>query len=221
MKDRRVLLIDNHDSFTFNLVQGLRSLGASVDVRPNDLFAAEELAELAPSHVVVSPGPGRPENAGCTPAVVRALCTGPLAGSIPLLGVCLGHQAIVHVLGGRVVHAKTLMHGKRSSIYHDRRGVLDGLPNPFDAARYHSLVADEASLPECLRLNAYTSDGEVMGVRHRALPVEGVQFHPESVLTPHGERLLRNFLELEPRRAGSPTDSIPTTATSLSARSHA
>jgi anthranilate synthase/aminodeoxychorismate synthase-like glutamine amidotransferase len=216
MSARRVLLIDNHDSFTFNVVQALRALGAVVDVRENDRFDAGGLARIAPTHVVISPGPGRPERAGCTPAVVDALCTGPLAGGVALLGICLGHQAIVDRLGGRVVRARTPMHGKPSAVYHDRRGLLEGLPNPFAAGRYHSLCADEASLPDCLRVSAYTSDGEVMGVRHRTLPVEGLQFHPESVLTPCGTRLLRNFLELAVRAPS--TSSIPATPSS---RSHA
>src|SRR5690606_15648423 len=148
---------------------------------------------LAPTHVVVSPGPGRPEDAGGTLQVLAAALE-----RLPVLGVCLGHQAIAYLLGGRVVHAGRPVHGKPSQVYHDHRGVFEGLPNPFDAGRYHSLVVDSATLPPCLRVTAYTSEGEVMGIRHRELPVEGVQFHPESVMTPAGVELLRNFLATRP-----------------------
>jgi anthranilate synthase component 2 len=209
MATPQVLLIDNHDSFTFNVVQALRALGARVEVRTNDRFDPAELGTVPATHVVISPGPGRPERAGCTPAVVDALCSGPLAGAIPLLGICLGHQAIVHQLGGRIVRARSLMHGRLSAVHHDRRGVLEGLPSPFDAGRYHSLCADETALPDCLVVSAYTSAGEVMGVRHRELPVEGLQFHPESVLTRCGERLFRNFLEQTPRHDAA-REALPT-----------
>ncbi len=193
----RVLLIDNYDSFTYNLVQAFRVLGAEVVVRRNDEITVAAAVELSPSHVVVSPGPGRPETAGRTLPLLEALLP-----RVPILGVCLGHQAIGALLGGSVVRARKLMHGKTSPVYHDGRTLYEGLPNPFVAGRYHSLAVAEEGLPHELLVSAYTSDGEIMGVRHRSLPVEGVQFHPESVLTPEGGRLLRNFFDLgarEPR----------------------
>ncbi|RMG49283.1 MAG: aminodeoxychorismate/anthranilate synthase component II [Acidobacteria bacterium] len=188
-----MLLIDNYDSFTYNLVQALLVLGARVTVRRNDAIDVEGALALDPTHVVISPGPGRPEHAGVTPAVIEAFL-----GRRPLLGVCLGHQALAHVLGGRITRAQRLMHGKASPVYHDGRTLYQGLPNPFEAGRYHSLAVREEDLPADLAVTAYTSDGEVMGVRHKTFPAEGVQFHPESVLTPEGDRLLRNFLDLEP-----------------------
>jgi anthranilate synthase/aminodeoxychorismate synthase-like glutamine amidotransferase len=188
-----ILLIDNYDSFTFNLAQAFLAMGALVDVRRNDAIGAREARELAPTHLVISPGPGRPEDAGATLAILEALIP-----RMPVLGVCLGHQALAVVLGGRVVPAPRLVHGKSSPVYHDGRSLYAGLPNPFAAGRYHSLAVDDASLPETLAVCAFTSQGEVMGLRHRGLPVEGVQFHPESVLTPDGERLLANFIDEVP-----------------------
>ncbi len=189
---QHVLLIDNYDSFTYNLVQALAVLGAQVTVKRHDKITVEEAKALQPSHLMVSPGPGRPENAGVSIAVVSDMMK-----RVPVLGVCLGHQAIAHALGGRIEQAQTLMHGKASPVYHDGRTLFEGLPNPFTAGRYHSLAVAEQDLPEDLVVSAYTSDGEIMGIRHRILPTEGVQFHPESVLTPEGDRLLRNFLDLE------------------------
>jgi para-aminobenzoate synthetase component 2 len=192
----RVLVIDNYDSFTYNLVQALRVLGAAVEVRRNDEVTVTEAQELEPTHLVVSPGPGRPEDAGVSLAMLHAMLA-----RVPILGVCLGHQALGEVLGGRVVRAKQLMHGKASPVYHDGRTLYEGLPNPFPAGRYHSLAVAEEGLPDDVMVSAYTSEGEIMGLRHRSLPVEGVQFHPESVLTPEGNRLLRNFLDLDGREA--------------------
>jgi anthranilate synthase component II len=183
-----ILLIDNYDSFTYNLAHLFGELGAEVEVRRNDAIDADEAERLEPSHLVVSPGPGRPADAGATREIVRRL-----APRTPTLGVCLGHQAIVEVFGGEVGFAKTLVHGKASVINHDGRGLFDGVPQDFLAGRYHSLAA--ASIPDELEVSARCGDGEVMSVRHRELPVDGVQFHPESVLTPLGRDLARNFLE--------------------------
>jgi anthranilate synthase component 2 len=183
-----ILLIDNYDSFTYNLAHLFAELGAEVDVRRNDAIDADEAERLAPSHLVVSPGPGRPADAGATPEIVRRL-----APRTPTLGVCLGHQAIVEAFGGEVGPAKTLVHGKASVISHDGRGLFAGLPDDFLAGRYHSLAA--TSVPDELEVSAFCSEEEVMAVRHRTLPVNGVQFHPESVLTPIGPDLARNFLE--------------------------
>jgi anthranilate synthase/aminodeoxychorismate synthase-like glutamine amidotransferase len=182
-----VLLIDNYDSFTYNLAHLFGELGAEVVVRRNDEITIEEAEELAPTHVVISPGPGRPEAAGVSEEIVRAF-----AGRKPVLGVCLGHQAIVSVFGGVVGPARELVHGKATMVAHDGRGLFAGLPEDFLAGRYHSLAA--TSLPESLEVSATAVDGEVMAVRHRELPVDGVQFHPESVLTPVGRDLARNFL---------------------------
>jgi len=187
-----LLLVDNYDSFTWNLAQAFLAMGAHVDVRRNDAIGAREALDLAPTHLVISPGPGRPEGAGGTLAILEALLP-----RVPVLGVCLGHQALAVVLGGRVVAAPRVVHGKASPIYHDGRTVYAGLPNPFPAGRYHSLCVDDASLPAELSVCAFTSQGEVMGMRAGHLRAEGVQFHPESVLTPSGERLLSNFLEGE------------------------
>ncbi len=184
-----ILIVDNYDSFTFNLAQQLGELGATVEVVRNDAFRVEELADDLPDGVVISPGPGRPSDAGLSNEVVRTV-----AGHRPLLGVCLGHQCIGEVYGGEIVRAPELFHGKTSRIYHRREGVLEGLPVPFDATRYHSLVIDRDSMPQELKVTAETSDGLVMGLRHRELPVEGVQFHPESILTGVGMQLLGNFL---------------------------
>jgi anthranilate synthase component 2 len=185
-----LLMIDNYDSFTYNLVQYLGELGQDVRVCRNDEITLEGVAKLKPARIVISPGPCTPNEAGISVPLVKAL-----AGKVPILGVCLGHQAIGQAFGGRIVHAKTLMHGKTSAIRHDRRGVFAGLPDGFTATRYHSLVIERASLPAELEVSAWTDDGEIMGVRHRSAAVEGVQFHPESVLTEHGHPLLRNFLE--------------------------
>jgi anthranilate synthase/aminodeoxychorismate synthase-like glutamine amidotransferase len=190
--NRHVLLIDNYDSFSFNLVQALRLLGARVTVRRNDEAGVDEARDLGTTHLVVSPGPGRPEDAGLSMALIRDAL-----GRVPVLGVCLGHQALAAVLGGTVGPARALLHGKSSPVYHDARTLYQGLPSPFPAGRYHSLAVAEEGLPAELAISSYTSDGEIMGVRHRRFTAEGVQFHPESVLTPHGAQLLANFLELE------------------------
>ena len=191
-----VLMIDNYDSFTFNLVQYLGELGSEVRVFRNDELTVEAIEKLAPSHVVLSPGPCTPNEAGVTLATVARL-----AGRIPILGVCLGHQAIGQAFGGKVVRAKQVMHGKTSRIRHDGHGVFSRLDNDFVATRYHSLVVERASLPDCLEISAESEDGEIMGLRHRKLAVEGVQFHPEALLTEHGHQLLQNFLtENEPGR---------------------
>ncbi|HEV8375823.1 MAG TPA: aminodeoxychorismate/anthranilate synthase component II [Candidatus Polarisedimenticolia bacterium] len=186
----RVLVLDNYDSFTYNLVQYLGELGAEVEVFRNDVLPAEQLLARPWDRIVISPGPGVPSRAGITPALVREA-----AGSIPLLGVCLGHQAIGEAFGGRVVRAGAIFHGKTSEIHHDGRTLFRGIPSPFTATRYHSLVIDPGSLPDCLEVSARTEDGVIMGVRHRSLDVEGVQFHPESILTREGMQLLKNFLE--------------------------
>jgi anthranilate synthase component 2/para-aminobenzoate synthetase component 2 len=189
----RLLLVDNYDSFTYNLVQAFLVLGADVTVFRNDEITVDEALAFAPSHVCISPGPGRPEDAGVSLAMIAAF-----AERVPLLGVCLGHQSLVHHFGGRIVSADRLMHGKTSMVTHDGRTIFRGLPNPFQAGRYHSLAAEPASLPDVLEVTARSETGEIMGVRHRVLPLEGVQFHPESVLTPDGNRLLGQFLELVP-----------------------
>jgi anthranilate synthase/aminodeoxychorismate synthase-like glutamine amidotransferase len=183
-----ILLIDNYDSFTYNLAHLFGELGAEVTVRRNDAIDADEAERLAPSHLVLSPGPGRPGAAGASVEIVKRL-----APSVPTLGVCLGHQVIVEAFGGEIGQAKRLVHGKPSEISHDGRGLFEGLPQPFEAGRYHSLAATE--IPDCLAVTATCTDDEVMAVRHRELPVDGVQFHPESVLTPIGPELARNFLE--------------------------
>ena len=185
-----ILLIDNYDSFTYNLAQYFGELGADVRVERNDSVTLEDIERLAPSHLVVSPGPCTPDEAGVSLAAIARF-----AGRIPLLGVCLGHQAIGQAFGGKVVRAKQVMHGKVSSVRHDGRGVFSGLPEAFTATRYHSLVVDRDRWPDSLEVTATSGDGEVMGLRHRTLPVEGVQFHPEALLTEHGHDMLRNFLE--------------------------
>ena len=184
-----ILMIDNYDSFTWNLVQYLGELGATVRVVRNDEATVDELVAMRPERVVVSPGPCSPNEAG-----VSLQAIGRFAGRVPVLGVCLGHQAIGQSFGGRVVHAATLMHGKVAAIVHTGAGVFRDLPSPFDATRYHSLAISRDGLPACLEVTAWTADGEIMGLRHRTMPVEGVQFHPESILTEHGHDLLRNFL---------------------------
>ena len=182
-----ILLVDNYDSFTYNLAHLFGELGADVLVRRNDELSPDDAELLAPSHLVISPGPGRPEDAGETPAILRRL-----AARVPTLGVCLGHQAIVQSFGGEVGQARELVHGKATSVTHDGRGIFAGLPDGFQAGRYHSLAA--TSVPDVFEISATAADGEVMAVRHRELPLDGVQFHPESVLTPHGIDLIRNFL---------------------------
>jgi anthranilate synthase component 2 len=186
-------MIDNYDSFTYNLVQYFAELGADVVVRRNDEVTIEQIAEMNPQYLVISPGPCTPNEAGVSVAAIKAF-----AGKIPLLGVCLGHQSIGQAFGGKIIHAKTLMHGKTSPIYHHNNSVFTGLPNPFTATRYHSLVIERETLPDCLEVAAWTDDGEIMGVRHKTLAVHGVQFHPESILTEHGHDMLKNFLEGKP-----------------------
>jgi anthranilate synthase/aminodeoxychorismate synthase-like glutamine amidotransferase len=185
-----ILMIDNYDSFTYNLVQYLREMAADVRVFRNDALRVEDVAKLAPQAIVISPGPGRPEDAGICCDVIRAF-----SGRVPLLGVCLGHQAIGLTFGGKVVHARKLMHGKTSEITTDGQGVFDGVNRPITVMRYHSLAVEEASLPPSLLVTARAEDGEVMGIRHREHPTEGIQFHPESIMTPTGKKLLRNFLK--------------------------
>jgi anthranilate synthase component 2 len=185
-----LLMIDNYDSFTYNLVQYFGELGEDVRVVRNDEIDLAGVAALKPDHIVVSPGPCTPTEAGISVPLIQEF-----AGRIPLLGVCLGHQSIGQAFGGRIVHAKQLMHGKTSPIHHHNTSVFRGLPDPFTATRYHSLVIERESLPDCLEITAWTDDGEIMGVRHRTLPVEGVQFHPESILTEHGHAMLANFLK--------------------------
>ena len=185
-----LLMIDNYDSFTYNLVQYFGELGADVKVVRNDEIDLAEVARLKPERIVISPGPCTPNEAGVSVPLIKEF-----AGKVPLLGVCLGHQSIGQAFGGHIVRAKTLMHGKTSLVHHKDIGVFHGLPNPFTATRYHSLVIERETLPDCLEITAWTDDGEIMGVRHKTLAVEGVQFHPESILTEHGHDLLRNFLE--------------------------
>ena len=189
-----LLMIDNYDSFTFNIVQYLGELGADVRVYRNDEIDLQQIETLAPQHLVVSPGPCTPKEAGISVAAIRHF-----AGRLPILGVCLGHQSIGQAFGGRIVHAREVMHGKTSPVYHTDSGVFSGLDNPFRATRYHSLVIERATLPDCLEVTAWTErDGEmdeIMGVRHREFDIQGVQFHPESILTEHGHRLLKNFLD--------------------------
>ena len=185
-----LLMIDNYDSFTYNLVQYFGELGQEVRVFRNDAIAIADIARLAPQFLVISPGPCTPAQAGVSLNAIREF-----AGKIPLLGVCLGHQAIGEAFGGRVVHAKKLMHGKVSPVHHNDAGVFRGLPNPLTCTRYHSLAIERESLPGDLEITAWTEDGEIMGVRHKTLAVEGVQFHPESIMTEHGHDLLKNFLQ--------------------------
>lgn len=187
----RLLLIDNYDSFTYNLVQAFLVLGADVLVHRNDRITVEEAIALEPTHLCVSPGPGTPAESGVSMRMIETF-----AGKVPVLGVCLGHQALVEVFGGRVVRAARLMHGKTSPVLHDGRRLYEGLPNPFQAGRYHSLIAEREHLPAALEVTAWTAEGEIMGVRHRVLPVEGVQFHPESILTPDGPRVMARFLNI-------------------------
>jgi len=186
-----LLVIDNYDSFTYNLVQYFGELGADPVVKRNDAITPEEVEKLLPERIVISPGPGTPADAGVSMEVIRRL-----GKTTPILGVCLGHQCIAEVYGGKVVRADRLMHGKTSPIRHEASGVFAGLPNPFEATRYHSLIVEKASVPTCLRITADTAEGEIMGLQHREFPVHGVQFHPESILSREGKDLLRNFLTL-------------------------
>jgi anthranilate synthase/aminodeoxychorismate synthase-like glutamine amidotransferase len=186
-----LFMIDNYDSFTYNLFQYFRMLGTEVEVARNDGVSVEDIGRLRPSAIVISPGPCRPEDAGVSIAAIRRF-----SGQIPILGICLGHQAIAAAFGGEVIYAKRLMHGKVSTVNADGKSIYTGISNPFQAMRYHSLAVAPASLPECLEVTASSEDGEVMGIRHREHLTEGVQFHPESIMTPVGKRLLKNFLEL-------------------------
>jgi para-aminobenzoate synthetase component 2 len=187
----RILMIDNYDSFTYNLVQYLGELGAELEVRRNDAIDVAGVREMAPQAIVISPGPCTPREAGVSVALLREI-----AGEVPILGVCLGHQCVGDAFGATVVRAGRLMHGKTSPIVHDGRNIFAGLPSPFDAMRYHSLLVAADSIPPCLEVSARTAEGEVMGLRHRTFPIEGIQFHPESIGTPEGKRLLANFLRM-------------------------
>ncbi len=188
----RMLLIDNYDSFTYNLVQGFAAHGADVQVFRNDMISVAEGLAVAPTHLVISPGPGRPDDAGVSLDMIAAF-----AGKVPVLGVCLGHQSIVQQLGGEIVRAERLMHGKTSLIQHDGQSIFEGISKPFEVGRYHSLCAETSSIPDTLDVTAKTDSGVIMGVRHKTLQIEGVQFHPESVLTPEGDKLMTNFMLLE------------------------
>jgi len=201
-----LLMIDNYDSFTYNLVQYLGELGADIVVHRNDQITIEQIEQLAPDYIVISPGPCTPNEAGISIETIRTF-----AGRVPILGVCLGHQSIGQAFGGRIGHARAIMHGKTSMIHHVDKGVFHGLPQPFEATRYHSLVIEKDELPDCLEITAWTEDpsigiDEIMGVRHKTLAIEGVQFHPESILTGCGHELLRNFLERQPTTPISGTE---------------
>ncbi|MFC1786896.1 anthranilate synthase component II [Halobacteriota archaeon] len=186
----KVLVIDNYDSFVYNLVQFIGELGASISVVRND-FDIEEIEKINPDKIVISPGPGRPENSGVSLQIIKKM-----GEAIPILGVCLGHQAIGYVFGAEIAHAKRIMHGKTSKIYHDGKGVFKNVKNPIYATRYHSLIVSPANLPDCLNVPAKTDQDEIMGIRHKYYPIEGVQFHPESILTEDGRKIIRNFLEM-------------------------
>ena len=186
-----ILMIDNYDSFTYNLVQAFRELGADMQVVRNDQIDVDGIRALAPSALILSPGPGNPDSAGVTLAAIKEF-----AGKVPLFGVCLGHQSIAQAFGGRIVHAKRLMHGKTSRIHHDGRGVFAGLEQDFPAMRYHSLAVERESLPDCFEISAETEDGEIMGLRHKTFPIESVQYHPESIGTPEGMKQMRNFVQM-------------------------
>lgn len=193
-----ILMIDNYDSFTYNLVQYVGELGEELQVYRNDKITLEEIERLNPDYLMISPGPCTPNEAGISMEVIRHF-----AGNIPILGVCLGHQSIGQVFGGKVVRAERLMHGKTSDVFHDGKTIFQGIPSPFTAARYHSLLVEEVSLPDELEVTARTADGEIMAVRHRDYPIEGVQFHPESIITQHGKQLLKNFLTAYERKAST------------------
>lgn len=186
-----LLMIDNYDSFTYNLVQYFGELGAKLKVYRNDEISIDEIKKLKPKKIVISPGPGRPEAAGISVDIIKEF-----AGELPILGVCLGHQSIGYAYGGKIIRAKALMHGKTSKIKHDGKEIYKGVANPFEATRYHSLVIERKSLPKCLEVTAWTSDREIMGIRHKKLPIWGVQYHPESILTGEGKKILNNFLEI-------------------------
>ena len=186
-----ILMIDNYDSFTYNLVQYIGQLGGEVMVHRNDVISIDEIRKLKPHAIVLSPGPCTPKEAGICVEVIREL-----GANIPILGVCLGHQAVGYAFGGEVIRAQRIMHGKTSQVMNDGRTIFTGLPNPLVAGRYHSLILKRESLPDCFEISAETEEGEIMGIRHKELPVEGVQFHPESILTPNGKRLLKNFLTM-------------------------
>lgn len=186
-----ILMIDNYDSFTFNLVQYLGELGEEIEVYRNDKITVEEIAGMSPNYIVISPGPCTPNEAGISLELIEKL-----GGKIPILGVCLGHQSIGQVYGGKVIRAENLMHGKTSIIYHDGKTVFEDVPSPFTATRYHSLIVEKESLPDCFEISAWTEKEEIMGLRHKEFIVEGVQFHPESILTEHGKQILKNFLSL-------------------------
>jgi anthranilate synthase/aminodeoxychorismate synthase-like glutamine amidotransferase len=185
-----ILMLDNYDSFTYNLVQYFSELGETVKVYRNDQITVEKIEEMSPKHIVISPGPCTPDQAGISLEVVNQF-----KDKIPILGVCLGHQTIGQAFGGKIIHAKTIMHGKTSLIEHNNQGVFNGLKNPFVATRYHSLVVEKVSCPDCFDITAWTDDEEIMGIKHKTLPIEGVQFHPESILSEHGHDLLRNFIQ--------------------------
>jgi para-aminobenzoate synthetase component 2 len=191
-----ILMIDNYDSFTYNLVQYVGELGEELQVYRNDKITLEEIERLAPDYLMVSPGPCTPNEAGISMDAIRHF-----AGKIPIMGVCLGHQSIGQVFGGKVIRAERLMHGKTSEVLHDGKTIFQGIPSPFTVARYHSLIVEEVSLPEVLEVSARTAEGEIMAVRHREYPIEGVQFHPESIITQHGKQLLKNFLTTYARQA--------------------
>lgn len=193
-----ILMIDNYDSFTYNLVQYVGELGEELQVYRNDKITLEEIERLNPDYLMISPGPCTPNEAGISMEAIRHF-----AGKIPILGVCLGHQSIGQVFGGKVVRAKRLMHGKTSDVFHDGKTIFQGIPSPFTAARYHSLLVEEVSLPDELEVTARTAEGEIMAVRHRDYPIEGVQFHPESIITQHGKQLLKNFLTAYERKAST------------------
>jgi para-aminobenzoate synthetase component 2 len=184
-----IVMIDNYDSFTYNLVQYLGELGEELRIFRNDKITIQKLEELQPEFIMISPGPCTPDEAGISLDVIRHF-----AGKIPLFGVCLGHQAMAQVFGGKVIRAERLMHGKTSPVLHDGKTVFEGIPSPYQATRYHSLIVEKESLPNCLEISAWTKEGEIMGLRHKELAVEGVQFHPESIITDHGKRLLQNFI---------------------------
>ena len=186
-----ILMIDNYDSFTYNLVQYLGELGQNIKVFRNDKITLSKIKKLRPKKIVISPGPGRPEDAGISCALIKEF-----SGEIPILGVCLGHQCLGYVYGGKIIGAKRLMHGKTSWIYHNKQTIFKGTPNPFEATRYHSLIVERKSLPSCLEITAWTKEGEIMGLKHRKFPLWGVQFHPESILTKVGKDILKNFLSL-------------------------
>ncbi len=189
-----ILMIDNYDSFTFNIVQYLGQMGEDVRVFRNDKITLGEISQLQPQAIFISPGPRSPREAGITVEVVRNFYT-----SVPIMGICLGHQSIAFALGGEIIRAQRIMHGKTSMVRHDGKTIFAGLPNPFSAGRYHSLIVTKETLPDCLEISAETEEGEIMGLRHKQYPVEGIQFHPESVLTPQGKRILKNFLKITSR----------------------